>query len=124
MPGVDIYNREGVGLVNAVADSIKDSVRHFGAAHFSVDELVLSERDFSFKFHHSDKFDELTNDIIVRIRLHDFNERRQTVTDGLAAELSRYIASDLAKFFTGREITVGVELMLTEIMWGTASTMD
>lgn len=124
MPGVDVYNRESVGLVDAVADSIKDSVRHFGAAHFSVGELMLSEHDFSFKFHHTERYDELTNDLIVRIRLHAFEGRRSIVTDQLASDFAVYISEDLRKFFPEREITVGVELILAEVMWGTATTMD
>ena len=124
MPAVDVFNRVNVGMSDDVSDSIKMSVRRIGTAHFSVSGLLLTEQDFSFKFYRPEKSDELTNDIIIRIRLHNFEERRETITDLFSGNTAAYVAEDLAKFFPTREITVGVELMLAEVMWGTATTMD
>lgn len=127
MPGVDVYLRGSINdhFGTQERDSLKTSVRRFGTAHFSVDEkLVLNDRSFSFKFHAPEGGDELTNDIIVRIRLHEFEERLDNLDDTISAEMAHYIAEDLARFFLSWEITVGVELMLAEIMWGTATTMD
>lgn len=123
MPGVDIFHRVEVGFSDQVCSSIKESVRHFGVANFSVENLILlSEQDFSFKFYSPEKGDELTNDIIVRIRLHAFEERLLRISDETCGELAHYIAADLFKFYPGREIIVGIELMMAEVMWGTAST--
>jgi len=127
MPGVDVYLNSSISfhLGAQERDSLKTSVRRFGTAHFSVgDKLVLSDRDFSFKFHSPEDGDELTNDIIVRIRLHEFEERLDNLDDAISAEMAHYIAEGLSTFFLGWEITIGVELMLAEIMWGTAITAD
>ena len=127
MPGVDVYLRSSISdnFGTEERDSLKTSVRRFGTVHFRVHKkLVLSDRDFSFKFHAPEEGDELTNDIIVRIRLHHFEERRDRFSDALAENLAIYIAEGLATFFLTWEVTVGVELMLAEIMWGTATTMD
>lgn len=127
MPGVDIYiNRPLHNMFDTDArDSLKTSVRRFGTTHFSVDEkITLNEHDFSFKFHTPEIGDELTHDLIVRVRLHAFEERLAHLDDTISAEMAHYIAEDLARFFLSWEVTIGVELMLAEIMWGTATTAD
>lgn len=122
MPGVDVYYRESFHMSTEVADAIKDAVRDFGPLYFSTDSRKLGRADFSFKFHAPDAFDDLTNDVIVRIRLHHFEERLLKLNDDKAAELADFIAFVLAKSNFIYEMTMGAELMLAEIMWGSAST--
>lgn len=128
MPGVDVYYTSSINnsFGTEERESVKTSVRRFGTTRFSVEELVLNDHDFSFKFHVPEEGDELTNSIIVRIRLHGFEERRDRFSDALAENLAIYIAEDLASYFVVAEVTIGVELMLVGVglFWGTASTLD
>jgi hypothetical protein len=122
MPGVDVFYRYGV-MSPEVADAIKETVRRYGASTFSTSEIELSESDFSFKFYRPEKYDELTNDLIVRIRLHHFSKRLED-TDGDAAGMALLIGSALSKvedFDPTR--TVGLEILVCEIGWGSATVM-
>lgn len=122
MPGVDVYYRYGV-MSPEVADAIKETVRRYGASVFSTSEIELSQNDFSFKFYPPEKYDELTNDLIVRIRLHHFPERLVD-TDGKSRAIA--LAIGLALFQIedfDPQRTIGVETLVSEIGWGTATPM-
>jgi len=123
MPGVDIYYRHGV-MDTEVASAIKAAVREHGADTFSTSEIQLGEGDFSFKFYPPEKFDELTNDIIVRIRLHHFPERIKDDPDALPQGIALLLGvalSQVEEFDPTR--TIGVEILICEIGWGTATPM-
>lgn len=122
MPGVDVYYRYGV-MSPKVAAAIKEAVRRYGAPTFSTPEITLSEDDFSFKFHQPEKYDELTNDLIVRIRLHHFPERLLD-TDGKSEAIALVIGLALSQLEDfNPERTIGVEILVTEIGWGAATPM-
>lgn len=123
MPGVDVYYRYGV-MSPQVADAIKEAVRQYGAPTFSTSEITLSEDDFSFKFHRPEKYDELTNDLIVRIRLHHFPDRLLD-TDGKCKAIALIIGLTLSQIEDfNPERTIGVEILVCEIGWGAATPME
>lgn len=122
MPGVDIYYRHGV-MSTEVADAIKEAVRHYGPLVFSTPEISLSESNFSFKFHRPEKFDELTNDLIVRIRLHEFPERLED-TDEKSESIALAVAVALSKIENfDSQRTIGVEQAVGHIGWGATTVM-
>ena len=121
MPSVDIYYEVG-WMEEPVADAIKTVVTGFGQVEFSVPGKLLGPNDFSFKFHAPAKFDKLTHDIVVHIRLHEFPERTVRVNDRMALSLARDIRLILRDCFEGeRKPTIGVELLLGKISWGAVS---
>lgn len=123
MPGVDIYYRHGVMSIE-VADAIKEMVRRYGELVFSTPEIELSESDFSFKFHRPEKYDDLVKDLIVRIRLHHFPERLLD-TDGKSKAIALIIGLALEQIegFDPQH-TIGVEILVGEVGWGTATPME
>lgn len=125
MPAVDVYYRMNLHMSDEPATSIDSSIRHFGSTELSVEEKVLGVDDFSVKWHTPTKFDKLTHDIIVRVRLDsNFKERRTKVTDDLCEAFARIFAEDLNAYYGARVITIGVEIMLVGfgLFWGSAST--
>ena len=128
MPIVDVYSKRSVhgDFGPSARRSLKESVRRFGARHFTVTaDRVLSERSFSFKFHRPEDGDELTHNIIVRVRLDGgFEERRAKIRDNFWEELADTIATELVNHFLDRDITIGVEITLLGVglFWGSAST--
>ncbi|HRJ06025.1 MAG TPA: hypothetical protein PK096_00435 [Candidatus Saccharibacteria bacterium] len=122
MPGVDVYY-EADRMEEPVADVIKMVVSGFGQVEFSTSALRLGPDDFSFKFHKPNtKFDRLSHNIIVRIRLDDCDERVERVDDAMAKSLAHDIRQLLRDHFSEARIpTIGVELMLSNISWGAAN---
>lgn len=125
MPGVEVFYGMNVGMSDEPASLIDQSIRLFGASELSVTEKILEQGDFSVKWHQPTKFDKLTHDIIIRARLDgSFEERRRRITDELAANFAVFVADDVASSYEGRNITIGVEIMLVGVglFWGAAST--
>lgn len=118
MPAVDVYYEVGF-MEDPVADAIVTVVSGFGQVEFSTSELRLGPDDFSFKFHQPSRFDKLTNDIIVRIRLDDCVERLERVDDAMAKSLAHDIGLLVRDHFEAERLpTIGVELLLANISWG------
>jgi hypothetical protein len=104
---------------DVIATAIKTVVRRVGSARFSTEERQLRLEDFSFKFVRPEKYDELTHDIIVRIRLHAFPSRL-VGTDDRCKEIAEGISNELLFGSDIQVITIGVELMVCEVGWGSA----
>lgn len=119
MPGVEIHSKTGY-MNGIVADAIKLTVRQVGHKRFSTDDILLTPDDFSFKFAPECDLDELTHDIIVRIRMQDHPFRRSQSPDIMAGQLAGRIHAAIEGHYPGEAVTVGVELTLTEIGWNTA----
>lgn len=110
MPSIDVYYKHGFMEV-PVADAIKRAVRLYGVEYFRAADITLEEASFSFKFHRPEKFDELTNDIIVRV-LTDVLTLRRDVSDH-ACELTGMIVLEEAmplNAFIGVELTYGSQV--------------
>jgi len=121
MPGVDvIYKKTHMNPYAAVA--VKDTVREVGHKRFSTPDLQLTPEDFSFKFLAANDYDELTHDIIVRIRMQDHPFRRAQSPDRMAGQLANRIHLAIMAKHAPIEppLTIGVELMLVEMGWNTA----
>jgi hypothetical protein len=122
MPGVDVLYRHR-SMNRHVAQAIKETVREVGHKRFSTPDLQLEPEDFSIKFLQSHPFDELTHDIIVRIRMQDDPFRRSQSPDRMAGQLANRIHLAVMASHEPAEppLTVGVELMLVEMGWNTSS---
>ena len=121
MPGVEVLFSY---MDSDTAHAIKSAVRVFGAKEFSTPAITLTEKSFSFKFSEKAGFDELTHNIIVRIRLHNDEQgvRRMADLDQVAKRLAEAIVAEIEKVPRSYSKTVGVELMLVPIGWGTCET--
>lgn len=121
MPGVDVYYKHGF-MEESVADALRTAVAEFGQTEFSTSDWQLGLNDFSFKFHRPEKYDRLTHDLIVRIRLDAFDERVERISDQMAENLAWSIRNAVSALFKpARVLDVGVELMLASISWGAAT---
>ena len=112
MPGIDISYLHG-SMEAPVADAIKEAVRAYGTKHFSGLGL-LEYGDFSFKFHEPHRFDELTDEIILRLGVRSLDGHYGI--DGHAEALARLVAENIDDLVFG---TIGVELRHDgQIGWG------
>jgi len=75
MPSINVHYRHGF-MEEPVADAIKRSVRRYGIRYFRGAETKFDERNFSFKFHRPEKYDDLTADIFVYVDADFLTERR------------------------------------------------
>lgn len=117
MPGVQIWYREGIiGLQEKRI--ITAAVRRFGVAQFWAPELKrLEEEDFFVKYVPPDEGDELADDIVVSIPLHQFPSRLEN-TDEKAGGLADAIKNALVDSGYRRSISIGVPILVCEIGWG------
>jgi hypothetical protein len=120
MPGVEVTYKATYMNVLA-ADALKQTVREVGHKRFSTEDIQLTPDDFSFKFLRPHNYDELTHDIIVRIRMQDHPFRRSQSPDLMAGQLANRIHMAMRQSVGMPPFTVGVELVLTEIGWNASS---
>lgn len=125
MPGVDVLYRQS-SMNRQVAQAIKETVRRVGHKRFSTPDIQLGPEDFSFKFLQSHPFDELTHDIIVRIRMQDHPFRRSQSPDRMAGQLADRIHLAVMANHEPVEppLTIAVELMLVEMGWNASSGVN
>lgn len=120
MPRVEIHHVRGY-LPPNVAESVKRSVREFSINKFTAPgSQQLTPSDFTFKFHPSDKYDELVKDIVVQIRLRTFVGMHPDALDAIADELAVQIADELGDH-VGDNMSIGVELIPIRLGWGIAT---
>lgn len=117
MPEVAVYYMAGRFSIEQL-ELIKAEVKKEGPALFSVAERKLSSSSFSFAFCELSSPSELTQDVIVRITLHHYPERKKaadSAAEKLASKLGRALSPDYRSVVT----TVGVSVVLAELGWGT-----
>lgn len=122
MPGVDVLYKYD-SMNRHMAQAIKETVREIGHKRFSTSDIQLGPEDFSFKFLQSHPFDELTHDIIVRIRMQDHPFRRSQSPDRMAGQLANriHLAVTATQVQIEPPLTVGVELLLVEMGWNSTN---
>jgi hypothetical protein len=118
MPAVDVYHK--MSMDTLVAEDLKRVIRHVGVDMFSSQDggITLGPEDFTILFHEAGPNDELTNDVIIRVQLHAFQNRLER-TDAKAAQLAMYASTALDPLVASNDFTIGVSLLIAEIGWGT-----
>lgn len=119
MPQITIQVRERhKSFVLADADEFKEGLTACAAGLFAVDEWPLSLHDFGVTFDFVAWPSTLTNDLVVRIPLHDFPER-VAQADHHTDEIIAFVGT----FWASRGVpnwTVGVSLTYVTTSWQSA----
>lgn len=102
------------------AQKLVDVLRPDTAERFGVPGRPLTEDDMTVIFVELHKWSEPTHDIVVRMQLHN-DQQRLDKADHDAAEMAHLIADTLRELRIEEELTVGVALGYFPIAWGTAS---